>query len=87
MLNRKQGSTSKLLAKMTGMTPAWLTISGRNWRVPPKTRRPRTCLADWVGMRRCPLVMATTPTTTATNRTISTISFSKLMSDRCRRRA
>ena len=52
---------------MTGMTPAWLTLSGRNCLVPPKTRRPRTCLADWVGIRRWPLVMAMTPTTTATN--------------------
>ena len=46
--------------------------------MPPKTRRPRTCLADCVGMRRWPLVMATTPTTTATNSTIRTTSFSKL---------
>ena len=49
-----------MLAKMTGMTPAWFTRSGRNWRVPPKTRRPRTCLADCVGMRRWALVMAMT---------------------------
>ena len=51
---------------MIGMTPAWLTFSGRYWRVPPKTRRPRTCLADWVGMRLWLSVIATTPTTTAT---------------------
>ena len=35
------GTTSKLLAKIIGMTPAWLTrMSGRFCRVPPKTRRP-----------------------------------------------
>src|SRR5262245_48559536 len=32
-------------------------------------------------MRRCPLVMATTATTTKTNRVISTITFSKLISE------
>ena len=35
--------------------------------MPPKTRRPRTCLADWVGIRRWLSVMAITPTTTAMN--------------------
>jgi hypothetical protein len=74
------GISKSELAKMTGMTPAWFTFSGRNCRVPPYTRRPRTCLADCVGMRRCPLVMAITATTTATNRTIIKISFSKPMS-------
>ena len=52
---------------MIGMTPAWLTFSGRYCRVPPKTRRPRTCLADCVGIRRWLSVIAITPTTTATN--------------------
>ncbi len=59
---------SRLEAKMIGMTPAWLTFRGRNCRVPPKTRRPRTCLADWVGIRRWLSVIAMTPTTTAMNR-------------------
>ncbi len=35
--------------------------------MPPKTRRPRTCLADWVGIRRWLSVIAITPTTTAMN--------------------
>ena len=48
--------------------------------MPPKTRRPRTCLADCVGMRRWPLVMATTATPRRRTGTISTMSFSKLMS-------
>ena len=67
------GNISRLLAKMIGMTPAWLTLSGRYWRVPPKTRRPRTCLALCIGMRRWPSVMNTTPVTTATNMAASTI--------------
>ena len=53
---------------MIGITPAWLTFKGRNCLVPPKTRRPRTCLADWVGIRRWLSVIAITPTTTAMNR-------------------
>ena len=77
------GNISKLLAKMTGMTPAWLTRSGRNCRVPPKTRRPRTCLADCVGMRRWPLVMAITPTTT---RDEQDDQHDQLFEARCRRR-
>ena len=53
---------------MIGITPAWLTFKGRNCFVPPKTRRPRTCLADWVGIRRWLSVIAITPTTTAMNK-------------------
>src|SRR6476620_2844888 len=63
--NRNWGRISKVLAKMTGITPAAFTFIGRNWRVPPNARRPRMCRADWVGMRRWALVIATTPTTTA----------------------
>ena len=63
-----EGKISRLEAKMIGITPAWLTFSGRYCRVPPKTRRPRTCLADCVGIRRWLSVIAITPTTTATNR-------------------
>ena len=62
-----EGKIKRLEAKMIGITPAWLTFSGRYCRVPPKTRRPRTCLADWVGIRRWLSVIAITPTTTATN--------------------
>ena len=58
---------------MIGMTPAWLTFSGRYCLVPPKTRRPRTCLADWVGIRRWLSVIAITPTTTAMNSASSKI--------------
>ncbi len=58
---------SRLEAKMIGITPAWLTFNGRYCRVPPKTRRPRTCLADCVGIRRWLSVIAITPTTTAMN--------------------
>ena len=34
-LKANMGRIRRLLAKMTGMTPAWLTRRGRNWRVPP----------------------------------------------------
>src|SRR6185437_4501350 len=67
LLKMNDGKIRRLEAKMIGMTPAWLTFSGRYCRVPPKTRRPRTCLADWVGIRRWLSVMAITPTTTAMN--------------------
>src|SRR5215475_13474637 len=67
LLNRNEGKIRRLEAKMIGMTPAWLTFSGRYCRVPPKTRLPRTCLADWVGILRWLSVIAMTPTTTATN--------------------
>src|SRR5271170_1062291 len=68
LLKTKDGKMRRLEAKMIGMTPAWFTFSGRYWRVPPKTRRPRTCLADWVGIRRWLSVIAMTPTTTEMNR-------------------
>ena len=69
---RNRGKSRRLLAKMMGMTPDWFTRRGRYWRLPPKTRRPRTCLALWVGMRRCPWLMNTTPTTTPTKSRTST---------------
>ena len=62
---------------MIGITPAWFTRSGRYCRVPPYTRRPRTCLALCVGMRRWPSVMNTTPATTAQNSTTSRINTSR----------
>src|SRR4051812_10126912 len=68
LLKINEGKIKRLEAKMIGITPAWLTFNGRYCRVPPKTRRPRTCLADCVGMRRWLSVIAITPTTTATNR-------------------
>src|SRR3954449_9713466 len=68
LLKMNEGKIRRLEAKMIGITPAWFTFSGRYCRVPPKTRRPRTCLADCVGIRRWLSVIAITPTTTATNR-------------------
>src|SRR3954447_11313699 len=67
LLKMKDGKMSRLDAKMIGITPAWFTFNGRYCRVPPNTRRPRTCFADCVGMRLWLSVMAITPTTTATN--------------------
>jgi hypothetical protein len=40
-------------AKITGMTPAWLTFSGRYVEVPPYIRRPTIRLAYCTGIRRC----------------------------------
>ena len=37
---------------MTGMTPAWLTLSGRYVEVPPYILRPTMRLAYCTGMRR-----------------------------------
>ena len=61
---------------MTGMTPAWLTFSGRYVDVSPYWRRPTMRLAYWTGMRRWPCSMKitattrmSTPTTTAENTT------------------
>ena len=63
-----------LTAKMIGITPAWLTRSGRKVVPPWYMRRPRTRLAYWIGMRRWPSVtkmiaaMAKTPKTAKTAR-------------------
>ena len=46
---------------MTGITPAWLTLSGRYVDVPPYMRRPTMRLAYWTGMRRWPCSTNTTP--------------------------
>ena len=48
------GKSRMLIAKMIGMTPAWLTRSGRNVWPPEYIRRPRTRLAYWIGIRRWP---------------------------------
>ena len=48
------GNSRMLIAKMIGMTPAWLTRSGRNVWPPWYIRRPRTRLAYWMGIRRWP---------------------------------
>src|SRR3954471_8367705 len=67
LLKMNDGKMSRLEAKMIGITPAWFTFRGRYCRVPPKTRRPRTGLADCVGGRRCLSGIAIPPATTATN--------------------
>ena len=48
------GNSRMLTAKMIGITPAWLTRSGRNVEPPWYIRRPRTRLAYWIGIRRWP---------------------------------
>ena len=48
------GKSRMLIAKMIGITPAWLTRSGRNVWPPWYIRRPRTRLAYWIGIRRWP---------------------------------
>src|SRR5262249_17684619 len=48
-------------AKITGMTPAWLTFSGKYVEVPPYMRRPTMRLAYCTGMRRWPCSTNTTP--------------------------
>ncbi len=68
---KKAGNIRRLEAKMMGMTPEAFSRIGRNERCPPMTRRPRTCLADWIGMRRVAWVIAMTPRMTATNRAAS----------------
>ena len=56
-----------LAAKITGITPAMFTRSGRYVCVPCVIRRPITRLAYWIGIRRCPswtnTIAATTPST------------------------
>ncbi len=52
-------------AKITGITPAWLILSGRCVACPPYIRRPTTLLAYWTGIFLCPSVTITTRTTTA----------------------
>ena len=52
-------------AKMTGITPAMLTLSGMKVLVPPIMRRPTTRLAYCTGIRRSPVVIQMTATMTA----------------------
>src|SRR5918996_30154 len=54
------GNSRMLTAKMIGITPAIVTLSGRYWVWAWSMRRPRTRLAYWTGMRRCPSLMKTT---------------------------
>jgi len=50
---------------MTGMTPAWFTLSGMYVELPPYIRRPTIRLAYWTGIRRCACSMNTTKPTIA----------------------
>src|SRR3954451_3825698 len=52
-------------AKMTGMTPAMLTRSGREVSPPEGMRRPMTRFEDWIRVRRWPSWMNTTAAITA----------------------
>src|SRR5215472_2911771 len=53
-------------AKMTGMTPAWLILSGMYVDVPPYIRRPIIRLAYWIGIRRCACSISATKAMMAT---------------------
>ena len=52
-------------AKITGITPAMFTRSGRYVEPPVVIRRPTTRFAYWTGMRRWPSWTKTMPTITA----------------------
>src|SRR3954463_869161 len=54
------GRYSRLEAKMTGMTPAWLTLSGMYVEEPPYILRPTIRRAYWTGIRRWPCSMKMT---------------------------
>src|SRR6186713_257629 len=58
------GKSRMLTAKMIGITPAWLTRSGRKVWPPWYMRRPLTRDAYWMGMRRWPSWMNTIDETT-----------------------
>ena len=53
-------------AKMTGMTPAWFTLSGMYVEVPPYILRPTIRLAYCTGIRRWACSMKATKATMAT---------------------
>ena len=60
------GKASSELAKITGITPPALTLSGRWVDWPPIIFRPTTRLAYCTGMRRSPRSTSTMKPTTAT---------------------
>ena len=72
-------------AKMTGITPAMLTLSGMNVLSPPIIRRPTTRLAYCTGTRRSPVVIQITPTTTASAMTRNRTIGSRLKREELRR--
>ena len=47
-------------AKMTGMMPAWFTLSGMYVELPPNILRPTMRRAYWTGIRRCACSMKMT---------------------------
>ncbi len=53
-------------AKMTGMTPAWFTLSGIYVEVPPYILRPTIRFAYCTGIRRCACSMKATKAMIAT---------------------
>ncbi len=59
------GNASTAAAKMTGMTPAMLTRSGRYVEPPEVIRRPTMRFAYWIGIRRWPSCTKTTEATIA----------------------
>src|SRR5206468_12128562 len=67
-------------AKIGGMTPEVLILSGRCELWPLYMRRPTTRLAYWTGMRRCArsmkMIAATTATITTTMKTATRIESS-----------
>ena len=66
------GMYSRLLAKITGITPAWLTFSGMYVEDPPNCLRPTIRRAYCTGIRRCACSMKMTAAiTTRPTRTTS----------------
>ena len=63
---RVEGIETIEAAKMTGITPPELTLSGRCVACPPYTRRPTTRLAYCTGIFLCPRSTKTTAATTTT---------------------
>ena len=61
------GSSSSEDAKIGGMTPAELTLSGRNDDSPPTMRLPCWRLGYWISRRRCERSMKTMNTIIATD--------------------
>ena len=57
---------------MTGMTPAWLTLSGMYVELPPNILRPTMRRAYCTGMRRWPCSMKMTAATTVMPMTMTT---------------
>ena len=61
-LDSRAGKYSTELAKMMGMTPAWLNFNGIYVLCPPYMRLPTTRLANCTGIRRWPFSVKTMAT-------------------------